>query len=129
LDAEALKIVDGAGPRPFPSTIPPSSGPHEKRRRRKRAEWQVTNEFVHDGFYYRIIRRPQAVADDVHLTAREEEALAHAALGLSNKEIAKQLGVAASTIGVLLFRAAAKFRVKTRAELLSAYQHSKSEAL
>lgn len=110
---------------PFPSSIPPSSGERETRSRRKRPSWQVTNEFVHDGFCYRIIRRPLTAGNEVHLTAREEEALANATLGLSNKDIAQRLGVAASTIGVLLFRAAAKFRVKTRAELLSAYERSK----
>jgi DNA-binding CsgD family transcriptional regulator len=88
---------------------------------RRHARWTVTNEFHHEGFCYRIVRRPLASEGEVHLTEREQQALVHAQRGLSNKQIARSLGVAASTVGVLLFRASAKFRVKTRAELLAAY--------
>jgi DNA-binding CsgD family transcriptional regulator len=88
--------------------------------RRPRA-WIITNEFVHEGFRYRIIRRPVDERAESRLTAREDEALAHAYRGLRNKHIAQLLGVAPSTVGVLLFRAAGKLRVSTRPALLAAY--------
>jgi len=124
-DIAVVDIGARASPDPLPSTIPPPSATRERRTRRA-SPWEVTNEFVHDGFSYRIQRRPLGGGVDVHLTAREEEALEHALLGLANKAIALRLGVTASTVGVLLFRAAAKFRVKTRAELLAAYTRCKS---
>lgn len=56
------------------------------------------------------------------LTSREEQAVELAANGLSNKRIAQCLGIAPSTVGVLLFRAAAKLGVKSRAELAAAFR-------
>ena len=83
----------------------------------------MTEQFVREGFCYRLMRRPLEQEDSgPHLTRREEEALVQACLGFSNKRIAQALGVAPSTVGVLLFRAATKFGVKSRHDLLSAYQ-------
>jgi DNA-binding NarL/FixJ family response regulator len=39
-------------------------------------------------------------------------------MGHSNKEIAYELGIAHSTVKVLIFRAGTKLRARTRAELL-----------
>jgi DNA-binding NarL/FixJ family response regulator len=58
----------------------------------------------------------------VGLSSREHEVITLAAKGASNKEIAHMLGVAHATVRVLVSRAAAKWRVKTRAELISAFQ-------
>ena len=55
------------------------------------------------------------------LTPREEEALMHAREGHSNKSIAYILGLAPSTIGVLLYRAAVKLGARSREQLLAAY--------
>jgi len=98
----------------------------DSRSRRRGAPWTVTQEFFHDGYCYRLIRRPITRDSEIHLTPRENEALSHLTQGLSNREIAKRLGVAASTVGVLLFRASAKFRVTTRAELAVAYESFQS---
>lgn len=102
------------------SSIAPASGLREVDRQRRTSAWAVTNEYFHDGFQYRIMRRPAERAE-AYLTPREEEALALAYGGLGNRRIAEQLRVAASTVGVLLFRAGRKFGVRTRAELLAAY--------
>jgi DNA-binding CsgD family transcriptional regulator len=85
--------------------------------------WTVADQFVRDGFRYRLMRRPLESPDEVpRLTRREEEALFHANNGCTNKRIAELLGVAPSTVGVLLFRAAAKLGAKSRPELLEAYR-------
>ena len=44
------------------------------------------------------------------LTERERDACARAAAGFANKVIAADLGVAVSTVGMLLLRAARKLR-------------------
>jgi len=68
------------------------------------------------------MRRPLESSDEPpRLTRREEEALFHAFHGCTNKRIAELLGVAPSTVGVLLFRAAAKLGAKSRPDLLAAY--------
>ena len=51
------------------------------------------------------------------LSSRERQALALLALEQTNKEIAFALGISASTVGVLLHRAAKKLRTATRREL------------
>jgi DNA-binding CsgD family transcriptional regulator len=56
------------------------------------------------------------------LSPREREAVSRAMLGESNKVIAYELGVSASTVGVLLHRAARKLGSRTRAELLARFR-------
>jgi DNA-binding NarL/FixJ family response regulator len=55
-----------------------------------------------------------------------------ACAGHSNKDIAHALSVSASTVGVLLFRAAGKLNASSRNDLLTAYKRliasSKPEA-
>jgi DNA-binding CsgD family transcriptional regulator len=105
------------------ATRPPPSGVRRAGSKRQGSRWTVTKEFVRDGFCYRLIRRPLDAEDaGPRLTKREEEALACACNGYSNKRIAQCLDVAPSTVGVLLFRASAKFGVKSRRELVAAYQ-------
>ena len=117
-----------AGERERPATpTPPSSVNNAPVRRRSNPPWTVAKEFVHDGFSYRVLRRPVTPeGGGPLLTTREEEALFHAYRGFSNKRIAQCLGVSPSTVGVLLFRAAAKLGVKSRHELLLAYERMKS---
>jgi DNA-binding CsgD family transcriptional regulator len=62
------------------------------------------------------------VASPADLSARERQVLASAALGRSNKEIAYELGIAHSTVRVLLCRAAQKLRAGTREELISRFE-------
>jgi len=88
---------------------------------RSRSGWTVLEEFVVDGFSYRVIRRPAPPEERPALTRRENEALAYASLGYKNKKIAQALGLAPSTVSVLLSRAASKLGTKSRRELLRAY--------
>jgi len=112
---------------PLSGSRPPPSGVRGVATKRQGSRWTVTKEFVRDGFCYRLIRRPLDAEDGLpRLTKREEEALACACNGYSNKRIAQCLDVAPSTVGVLLFRASAKFGVKSRRELVAAYQRLKA---
>jgi DNA-binding NarL/FixJ family response regulator len=80
------------------------------------------DQFVHSGFRYQLRRRPiELPGDNARLSEREELVVARAVAGESNKSIAFSLGVAASTVGVLLSRAAAKLGVRSRSELAAAY--------
>lgn len=89
--------------------------------RPNRKRWAVVEQFDCEGFHYRVLRRPIEETVGPRLTTREKEVLRHAQLGYNNKLIAGALGVAPSTVGVLLFRAAAKLGVRSRHELLRAY--------
>jgi DNA-binding CsgD family transcriptional regulator len=83
----------------------------------------VADQFISAGFHYRVLRKPVENSNDAPvLTKREADAVELACSGLSNKRIAIELDVSPSTVGVLLFRAAAKLRVKSRTELIAAYR-------
>jgi DNA-binding CsgD family transcriptional regulator len=56
------------------------------------------------------------------LSARERQVVALAALGQPNKMIAYELGIATSTVGVLLMRASRKVGAKIRRQLVAAYE-------
>jgi DNA-binding NarL/FixJ family response regulator len=84
--------------------------------------WSIAEEYVQDGYQYRLLRRPVATSAAPRLTKREEAALELALAGHGNKTIAQLLVVSPSTVGVLLFRAATKLDVTSRSELLLAYQ-------
>jgi DNA-binding NarL/FixJ family response regulator len=89
---------------------------------RGRSRWEVIDEIVHDGAVYQLRRRPAEPPDATpRFTRREEQVLLGALRGESNKSIAFNLGLARSTVGVLLFRAAAKLGVKSRRDVISAY--------
>jgi DNA-binding NarL/FixJ family response regulator len=86
------------------------------------------DEFVHEGLVYQLRSRPvESPSRAPRLTRRERQVLDGILEGESNKSIAYALGLAPSTVGVLLFRAAAKLGVKSRGDLLSVY--SKQERL
>jgi DNA-binding CsgD family transcriptional regulator len=85
-------------------------------------KWTTLDQFVHSGFFYQLRRRPvDSPGDNARLTQREELVVAAAFTGESNKSIAFRLGVAPSTVGVLLFRACTKLGARSRSELLAAY--------
>jgi len=86
-----------------------------------RKRWTLMEQFECDGFQYRVLRRPIEATVGPRLTTREKEVLGYAERGYNNKLIASVLGVAPSTVGVLLFRAATKIGVRTRQDLLRAY--------
>ena len=98
--------------------------------KRRDSGWSVAAQFEQEGFSYRVLRRPLDVARTAPgLTKREEDALALACAGHSNKSVAQVLDVSPSTVGVLLFRAAAKLNAKSRSELLSNYEQFKAALL
>jgi DNA-binding CsgD family transcriptional regulator len=81
--------------------------------------WSLVDRYERDGRRYIIAREnaPVPTGTDT-LSVRERQVAALASLGHSNKLIAYQLGLAHSTIRVLLARAATKFGARTREELL-----------
>jgi DNA-binding NarL/FixJ family response regulator len=94
--------------------------------KRRESRWTVAETFEREGFSYRLMRRPLEFAKSPpRLTRREEGAVALACAGHTNKSIAKEMNVAPSTVGVLLFRAASKLNAKSRSELLSNYEQFK----
>ncbi len=110
-----VQPLDAEKPLGPPKSQPPPS--------RARSGWTVIEEFAQGGYFYRVMRR--AIDHDrgePQLTQREEQELAHAVDGASNKSIAHALGLSPSTVGVLLFRAASKLGVKSRAALLAKYR-------
>jgi len=107
-----------------PSGVFRTSSDEEKNlgQRRWDDRWTVAEQFIREGFYYRLLKRPVgAGSGPVRLTKREDDVLRLATTGHSNKSIAQVLNVSASTVGVLLFRAAAKLGVASRSDLLKAY--------
>lgn len=83
-------------------------------------KWSLLDHFDRDGKRYILACRnsPSALADAL-LTPRERQVVLLAARGHSNKLIGYELGIATSTVGVLLGRAAARLGVKTRRALLA----------
>jgi DNA-binding CsgD family transcriptional regulator len=84
--------------------------------------WSLVDHFESDGKRYVLAHRNDvALSGFEALTARERQALGFAALGHGNKLIAYELGVAPSTVAVLLHRAARKLGASSRAELIATY--------
>jgi DNA-binding CsgD family transcriptional regulator len=83
--------------------------------------WSLVDKFDHDGKRYVLARRnePRVGGLDA-LTERERAVAAYAGLGHTNKLIAHDLGIAHSTVRVLLARAAAKLGVRRRDQLVEA---------
>jgi DNA-binding CsgD family transcriptional regulator len=97
--------------------------------KRRDSGWTLAEQFVREGFSYRLMRRPLEFSKvPPRLTRREEDAVVLACTGHSNKSIAQVMDVAPSTVGVLLFRAAAKLNAKSRSELLSNYEQFRAAA-
>jgi DNA-binding CsgD family transcriptional regulator len=108
-----------------PSGVFPAS-PVATEPKRRDSGWTIAEQFEREGFSYRVLRRPlESVQTPPRLTKREEDAVELAASGHSNKSIAQVMNVSPSTVGVLLFRAAAKLHAKSRSELLSNYEQFK----
>lgn len=84
--------------------------------------WSLLDRIEHDGRRYIVAREnvPSA-AGPKQLTAREKQVLQCAKLGHHNKLIAYELGIADSTVRVLITRAAHKLGVRGREDLLRAF--------
>ncbi len=93
------------------------------------ARWSIVDRFEHDGKRFLLAQENAPVSPSRReLSERERQALAYAKLGHSNKLIAYELGISASTVGVLLWRAANKLGTKTREELLRVPLDDRQEA-
>jgi len=85
--------------------------------------WTLLDHFESDGktFLLAVDNRPKASSLEL-LSRRERDVVLRALRGDENKVIAFQLGLAPSTVRVLLARAAAKIGVRSRSALLHAFR-------
>jgi DNA-binding CsgD family transcriptional regulator len=89
------------------------------------SRWSLVDHFERDGRRYLLAQRNDPHAPPVALlTDRERQVVALAALGHANKAIAYELGITVSTVGVLLGRAARRLGVRSRRELITAFEAS-----
>ncbi len=87
------------------------------------AGWSVLTHFERGGRRYVIaMEKERLVMPSVHLSDRERQVVSSASQGRSNKEIAHALGLAHSTVRVLLTRASKKLGVSTRAQLVDRFE-------
>jgi len=87
------------------------------------ARWSLVDSFESDGRRYLVARRNSPnVRRMAALSRREREVVELAGAGHTNKLIAYALGISASTVGVLLHRAAGKLEVKSRNDLVKRYR-------
>jgi DNA-binding NarL/FixJ family response regulator len=86
--------------------------------------WSLVDHFDHDGRRYVVAKKndPDVGASRASLTRREQQTLAYAAMGHSNKLIAYELGLATSTVAVHLSSAAKKLGVSSRVTLIEVYR-------
>jgi DNA-binding NarL/FixJ family response regulator len=85
------------------------------------ARWTLLEHFEHDGRRYLLARKNDPATPPFELLSeRERQVVAFASLGHPNKLIAYELGIATSTVGVLLSRAMRKLGVSSRTELIEA---------
>jgi DNA-binding CsgD family transcriptional regulator len=83
------------------------------------ARWTLVDSFQEGGRRYVVARENQAETQSfVQLTDRERQVVVHAALGLTNKQIAYTLGISDATVRVLMARAAGRLGVRSRKQLL-----------
>lgn len=81
--------------------------------------WSLVDKFDGDGKRFVLARRNEPHVGGLELlTERERAVAAYAAMGHTNKMIAYELGIAHSTVRVLLARAAAKVGVRSRDEFV-----------
>lgn len=82
--------------------------------------WSLVDRFDTDGKHFVVAyRNPEGIVDTDHLTPREFDVLRLAALGSSNKEVASELGISASTVGTVVSDALKKLRLRSRAQIPS----------
>jgi DNA-binding CsgD family transcriptional regulator len=82
-------------------------------------KWSLVDRLEHDGRRYIVARENEPRAPGpAALSDREKQVLGYAKLGHHNKLIAYELGIAQSTVRVLMSRAMAKLGVGSREELL-----------
>ncbi len=88
-------------------------------------EWSLVDWLDHDGKRFLLAQSNLvAVSDRKPLTEREQQVVACAAMGHSNKLIAYDLGLSPGTVSVILMRAAKKLGVSGRVALIRAFRES-----
>ncbi len=86
------------------------------------ARWSLVDHFERGGSKYLVAHRNDCQpAPLALLTERERQVVALAAMGHANKSIAYDLGIATSTVGVLLSRALRRLGLRSRRELRRLY--------
>lgn len=91
--------------------------------------WSLVDHFEQDGKRWVLAHRnDHAVGPFELLTHRECQVVALAALGQSNKMIGYELGIAVSTVSVLLSRASRKLGARSRRELTSAWNAAHNQS-
>ncbi len=88
-----------------------------------RGEWSLVDWYDHDGKRF-LLAQENRIPGQLRsraLTPREEQVVACAAMGHSNKLIAYDLGLSTGTVSVLLGRAARKLGVSGRVALVRAF--------
>jgi DNA-binding NarL/FixJ family response regulator len=92
------------------------------------ARWTLVEHFECDGQRYLLARRnDRAVHNLSVLTDRERQVASYAVLGHSSKLIAFELGLADSTVRVLLHRACRKLGVQAPARLADVWPELRNE--
>jgi len=87
--------------------------------------WSLVDYVDTDGKVFVLAVRNEPARDvPSALTDRQRAAVALAALGYTNKQIAYGLGLTATAVAMLLARARAATGARTRAELVRAFKHS-----
>ena len=93
----------------------------------KSGRWTLVGSYERDGEVYVLARRDKPTDPRSNcLSPREHQALELATGGVTNKVIAYEMGISASTVGVLLHRAARKLGGHTRADLLARFRELNS---
>ncbi len=90
--------------------------------------WTLVDQFESDGRRYLIARPNLAPHGAVRLSKREEQVVALAALGRTNKLIASELGLSVGTVGTLLTRAARKLGVRSRSGLIAEWRRREASS-
>jgi len=87
------------------------------------ARWTLVDRFESDGRRYVVAKdnAPNAVSIE-QLSVRERQVLAYARMGHTNKLIAYELGLAPSTVRVLIARAAHKLGARSRQAAIDMYE-------
>lgn len=83
------------------------------------ARWTLVDACERNGTRYVVARENQAALRGLGaLTDRERQVAVYVSLGRTTKEIAYALGIASSTVRVLLSRAISRLRVRSRDQLV-----------
>lgn len=93
------------------------------------ARWSLVDRFESDGRRYVIARSNEPIVSGPSaLSERERQVMAYVVAGHWNKLIAYEMGIAPSTVRVLLTRAMAKLGARSRDEAIAIMRRAETEA-